>query len=257
MCLTCLAPPTSVLLKGANYPSTPSSPSSTFSSLPRAATHLVLQNEIPLSTTAAYLSHGHSQGLCTIWNPSPLPTAQEVQAWKWEQTDVLIVNQGEGLDLIAALTGREVDEGEKAEDTLAALAGLEQLKTLTWIVMTRGAHGVLASVLLDESTEGERTTVSLAASKPKQVLDTTGAGDTFAGYLVSSLAELHEEKSKAETGPTVPSGGAQPRRRPSSEEEVRRCLQRAGVAAAMAVEVRGAMESIPNREDVQARLEKE
>lgn len=174
---------------------------------------------------------------------------------------MLIVNQGEGLDLIAALTGREVNEEEKAEDTLAALAGLEQLKTLTWIVMTRGAHGVLASVLLDKSPspEGERTTVSLAASKPKQVLDTTGAGDTFAGYLVSSLAELHEEKSKAADGAASEGAGAGagPRRRPSSEEEVRRCLHRAGVAAAMAVEVRGAMESIPKREDVQARLEKE
>lgn len=244
----------SVLLKGANYPPTPSSPSSTFSSLPRPATHLVLQNEIPLSTTAAYLSHGHSQGLSTIWNPSPLPTAEELQSWRWDQTDVLIVNQGEGLDLIAALTGRNVNEGEKAEDTLAALAGLKQLKTLAWVVMTRGAHGVLASVLLEKSAEGEsRTTVALSASKPRQVLDTTGAGDTFAGYLVSALAELHEEKSRAGEGAGAASGGA--RRRPSSEEEVRGCLHRAGVAAAMAVEVRGAMESIPKKEDVQRRLE--
>lgn len=170
-----------------------------------------------------------------------MPSASTLKSWNWSELDVLIVNQGEGLDLITALSGQKRNEDEDALETLRQLADLPQLnKDLTWIVMTRGAHGVAASVLLRDATE--RTVFSLPASKPKQVKDTTGAGDTFAGYLVSSLAKAGN-------------GGANSR--PASEDEVKACLTRAKVAAAMAVEIKGAMESIPSGEQVDERLRAE
>lgn len=186
----------------------------------------------------------------TIWNPSPLPTAEELKAWQWQKLDVLIVNQGEGLDLIAALSGSEGSEDEDAEKTLEKLAALDQLKSLSWIVMTRGAQGVSASVLLQDSQE-QRTTFSVAASKPKKVVDTTGAGDTFAGYLVAALAKTAEDRAKKARGKI------QPRERAESKEEVEACLNRAKVAAAMAVELNGAMESIPSSERVEERMKEQ
>lgn len=231
----------SVLLKGANFPPSDAptaNPPSIFSSLPRAPTHVVLQNEIPLETTRAYQTHAHEAGALTIWNPSPLPDVSTLKAWQWSELDVLIVNQGEGVELIAALSGEKRSEDEDAVKTLEELARLDVLKqNVGWIVMTRGAHGVAASVLLEG--QQERTLFSLPASKPRAVRDTTGAGDTFAGYLVSALAQ------SSASGQTA------------SEDVVKACLTRAKVAAAMAVETKGAMESIPTSEQVDARLREE
>ena len=179
-----------------------------------------------------------------------MPSKSTLTSWNWSELDVLIVNQGEGLDLIAALSGQERSEDEDAVETLKQLAALDQLKThLTWIVMTRGSQGVAASVLLQG--QSERTLFSLAASKPRQVKDTTGAGDTFAGYLVSSLAKAAESKG------TDNQGCLAPRTRPASEDEVVACLSRAKMAAAMAVEIKGAMESIPTEDQVEERLRSE
>lgn len=236
----------SVLLKGANFPPEPISPNKIWSSLPRKPSHVVLQNEIPLSTTAAFQSYANQQGALTIWNPSPLPTADELKSWKWNELDVLIVNQGEGLDLIASLTGEQRDANEDAEATMERLASIPQLGDgLTWIVMTRGAKGVLASVLLDGKQE--RKVYSLSATKPKGVKDTTGAGDTFAGYLVSSLALDAAQGANA----------GQWTKRPSDDDAVKRCLTRAKVAAAMAVETEGAMGSIPSKDEVDERMKAE
>ncbi|CAO1624803.1 unnamed protein product [Parajaminaea phylloscopi] len=223
-----------VLLKGANFPPEPLDPATTFSSLPRKPTHVVLQNEIPLETTAAFQSYANAQGCATVWNPSPLPRPAELKAWKWNELDILIVNQGEGLELIEALSGEKRDAEEDAEATMRSLASLPALgDSLGWIVMTRGAQGVLASVLLQGAAE--RTILSQAASRPEQVVDTTGAGDTFAGYLVSTIAKQQSDaKTSGHKG------------RPADREEAMKCLRRAKVAAAMAVEKHGATESIPD-----------
>lgn len=226
----------SVLLKGANFPSSSDvTPDSISSQLPRPPTHLVLQNEVPLSTTASFQSHARKQwqGCVTVWNPSPLPTRDELRSWKWDELDVLIVNQGEAADLIAALSeGEAGSDKEEPEETMRRLSSIESMRQLPWIVMTLGARGVLASL----KSSGERTLISQPPHKPKQVRDTTGAGDTFAGYLVSSVAML---------------GG---KGLPAEREVVEKCLRRAGVAAAMAVEIKGAMESIPGEERVEQRM---
>lgn len=178
-----------------------------------------------------------------MWNPSPLPSAKELQSWRWDELDILIVNQGEGVELIEALAGQKRSEDEDAEETMRSLASIPALaKSLTWIVMTRGAHGVLASVLLEGSSD-ERKLFSIPASKPERVVDTTGAGDTFAGYLVSTLAGQTAEGSST--------------RRPRNEDEVLQVLTRAKVAAAMAVETQGATESIPDASQVEARMKGE
>lgn len=217
-------------MKGANFHPDQESdePSKVFASLPSPPTHLIVQNEIVLATTKAFLSYAHSPQLetpcTTIFNPSPMLSKEELQGFNWKDVDVLIVNEGEGKDLLQAM-GSDNDDG-KEEDILNALDTLEQLGQVSWIVMTKGAKGVSARVKIDNDNKREHFDV--AAAKPKQVRDTTGAGDTFAGNLVAGLMS----------------------RSSSTPQQV---LQWAALAAAIAVETNGAMESIPSYQDVETR----
>ena len=93
--------------------------------------------------------------------------------------------------------------------------------------MTRGSQGSSAGVILD----GKRTWIDVPASRTTHVVNTTGAGDTYTGYLVAGLMTTDHW--------TI--------------DRVRAVLQRASVAAAMAVEVDGAMDSIPAANEVEAR----
>jgi ribokinase len=149
---------------------------------------------------------------------------EELETFKWKNVDVLIVNEGEGKDLLKAMIreqGADVTSST-SEEVLDGLDSLEQLSHTTWIVMTKGAKGVVARVKQAESEK--RSHFEVPAPKPRQIRDTTGAGDTFAGYLVASLMQQS-----------------------LSPQEV---LQRAAMAATMAVETNGAMESIPRHQDV-------
>lgn len=238
-----------VLLKGANfYPNQQADdPKNVFESCASShtpITHLILQNEIPLETTKAFLSHAHqqSQTRCiSVFNPSPMLAEEEVRKFAWNQVDVLIVNEGEGEDLLKALGANKQDV-----DVLDTLASVSQLKEINYIVMTKGSRGSAAYVRpfkKDKSKESQiqRTRIDVSASKPKQVIDTTGAGDTFAGNLVAGLMRLHDTEEGLETDEKEAMNAA---------KEV---LRWAGAAAAMAVEKNGAMESIPKFKDVQKR----
>lgn len=222
-----------MLLKGANFHPDPiaDDPIKVFDSLPSPPTHLIVQNEIPLHTTKAFLSHAHSSKVktpCfTIFNPSPMLSKEELKEFNWKNVDVLIVNEGEGKDLLEAMGA---GDSSQTKDVLEGLNSLEQLSNTSWIVMTKGAKGVEARVR-EGKDKGDlrRNHFQVPPAKPKQVRDTTGAGDTFAGNLVAGLM-------KQSTSP----------------QEV---LQWAALAAAVAVETNGAMESIPKYEDVASREE--
>lgn len=88
--------------------------------------------------------------------------------------------------------------------------------SVPWMVITRGAEGA--------TWRDERGSFRVAAPKVAAV-DTTGAGDTFAGYLVAGLA-----------------AGQSPRA----------AMERAAKAAALQVTKKGTAEAIPSLSDVQA-----
>ena len=221
----------SVLLKGANFHPDPvaDDPSKVFASLSSPPTHLIVQNEVPLETTKAFLAYAHAvdeQRPCmTVFNPSPMLSKAQLQNFNWKDVDVLIVNEGEGKDLLDAM-------GSKAEtDVLQGLDSLQQLHHTSWIVMTRGGKGVAARVRQD-GKDASRSHFDVPPAKPRQVRDTTGAGDTFAGNLVASL--MRQSASQQASSPLD-------------------VLQWAAMAAAVAVETDGAMESIPRYDEVAKR----
>lgn len=183
------------------------------------ATHLLLQNEIAFRSTITSLERAKSEGLCTIFNPSPMPSPAQIREVPWEKVDWLLINEGEGqalwLSLAAAAdattVGSEVEhahvfgvtpEGEmgrdaavrSAKEVIGRLVGLHEAFGRMNVVYTLGGEGVLAYVpSLKEGGEGlgEECMVYVPAATLRGVeRDTTGAGDCFTGYFVAGLMGL-------------------------------------------------------------------
>ncbi|OCH91184.1 Ribokinase-like protein [Obba rivulosa] len=233
-----------ILHKGANYASLPSSNIPLLSTF----THLLLQNEIPFEETVDYLSGAHGSGVATIFNPSPMLSDQQIQTFPWEKLTWLVVNAGEAEHLHGKLAnisaGPEFETAQKEPSRPAmsttdhAMHLLEllqrQLPLTVNIVCTLGPVGVIA-LLPGLPKPGAATPLHIPAAKLRgPVLDTTGAGDCFTGYLVAGLMELYE------AGASIYSG-----------ENAFRCLRRAVEAAGLCVQRRGAMDSIPLRNEVE------
>jgi ribokinase len=134
-----------------------------------AADLCLVSLEIPLSTATAALETARRVGTPTLLNPAPghpLPTSTLALA------DYLTPNRGEAQALLG---------WERAETPEALLAGLRQ-RCPGGIVLTLGGEGALLA-----AADGDVCRVPAAA--PRQVVDTTGAGDAFNAALAVALAE--------------------------------------------------------------------
>ncbi len=174
----------------------------------RAARVLLLQLETGHAESAALARRASQAGCKVILNASPMPEHGDVDL---EGVDVLIVNQLE-LQQLAARLG--IGEGLPA-----ALALAIARRHAADVVVTLGAAGSLLA-----SPDGSLT---VQAALPVQALDTTGAGDTFAGVLAAAVAE----------------GVA-----------LADAMHAASVAAALACTAAGAQLSQPGREQISACL---
>ena len=127
--------------------------------------------EIPTATVAAFFARGRASGARTILNPAP---AVDVEPSLFALADLIILNETE----LAAFTGRQV------EATAAAGEIVETVNTLRSradqvVCVTLGARGVVAS--------GGRET-HVIDGRQVEAVDTTGAGDCFAGAVAAELA---------------------------------------------------------------------
>lgn len=109
-------------------------------------------------------------GLITIYNPSPVPSAEEVQSVvPWHCVDFLVINEDEAR----ALADRFCEPAHS--DALDALAN--HLSGAIALVMTKGAGGVEA--LVSAGRERFQRVHAPAGTPVGRIIDTTGAGDTF------------------------------------------------------------------------------
>jgi ribokinase len=170
---------------------------------------LLAQLEIPLLAVEAALRRARASGVTTILNATPpLPLDAELL----RLVDVLVVNEHEA----AALAGGSVSSSTDASDAGRAL------RASGWgvVVITLGSEG---AVLVSENGVLHRPAIRV------EVIDTTAAGDAFAGSFAARLA-----------------GGA----------ELADALRWAVAAGALAVTAFGAAPSIPAGSDVQRLLDR-
>lgn len=162
-------------------------------------TYLVLQNEI--SNLDYIVEKAWEKGLLIVLNPSPMDEA--MKALDFGKISWLLVNEMEG----ALITGKQESE--------EILEELYQRYPTTNIVLTLGSKGAVCRC---------QDTLHHQSSFSVEAVDTTGAGDTFTGYLIAGIAE---GKAVAEA------------------------LQLASAASAISVTRTGAASSIPMRAEVE------
>lgn len=172
------------------------------SAAPRDA--LLVQGNLSLESTRAALSGARAGGLATAFNPSPIRDGF-VELLPF--VDLLIVNLHEAQSLSGA------------SDPSVAARVLRRAGA-TAVVVTLGGDGVIA-----EAAEDSFVVPAAAA----EVVDTTGAGDTFAGVLIARWASTRVL-------------------RPAD-------IAAAAEAAAITVGRRGTRSAFPSREELAALIE--
>ena len=162
------------------------------------ARYLLMQNETNLLAETFELAQ--AKGIKIVLNPAPM--TDNIKDLPLAKLDTLIVNQGEAEALCGAA---DIDEMTRQ---MAALA------PQTRVVVTLGGDGAMLLA------NGEVTHIN---SPSVDVVDTTGAGDTFVGYFLAGVAEGMNDHD---------------------------ALQRACLAGSIAVTRQGAITAIPDRSEV-------
>lgn len=179
-----------------------------------AANVLLMQLEIPLPTVAEAAGVARAAGTTVVLNAAPQAPLDERLCGS---IDLLLVNEGEARALAADTSADRPGDGPGG--TAGALdRDLDRLlERVPAVLVTLGPRGALY-----RDRAGAR---HYEPGRPVTIVDTTAAGDTFAGYLAAAFAE----------GRSVPAA-----------------LARANAAAALAVGRRGAVAAVPHRADVDA-----
>jgi ribokinase len=131
---------------------------------------LLLQFEVPMSAILEAVRLANRAGVPVVVNPSPMRAGF---AWGKCRVDTLIVNAGEAQ----AIFGLQI---ARLGARLAVWRGALARKRIARLLITRGSRPTICL------TEKEYFEVATVPVKP---IDTVGAGDAFAGALVTRLAE--------------------------------------------------------------------
>ena len=136
---------------------------------------LLAQGELTPEHSAALPILAERTGARFVLNLAPVTTRDRALI---AAADPLIVNETEAADVLGVPRDLGLDE---VLDGLAAAVGRG---LATSAVVTLGAQGAL---VIEGDGEDERTMV--ASPAVSEVVDTTGAGDAFAGTLATALAQ--------------------------------------------------------------------
>ncbi len=166
------------------------------------ARYLVAQFERPIELIGEAFVVARGLGVQTVLTPAPV---QPVDHALLHLVDILIPNAHEACALAGV-----------AHETDAAIA---LSRTVGLVVMTRGARGALVA--------REGAVIAEVPARKVTAVDTTGAGDTFAGVLVAWLA---------------------------SGAELAAALDAASAAASISVTRPGASTSMPTWDEIDAVL---
>ena len=130
---------------------------------------LLLQLEIPWGLNAKAISLAKAKGKRVILDPAP---AQKLDDRVWQGVDIVTPNESEA----SALTGIDVKDLESAIKAGSWFVG----KGVDSAIVTLGGNGVV--LVQKDHTEH-------FPAPPVTAVDTTAAGDAFAGYLGATLSQ--------------------------------------------------------------------
>ena len=162
---------------------------------------LVLQNEINL--IPSLMQKAKEKGMQIAFTPAPMD--ESVRSYPLEKCDYILLNETEAKALAAGES--DMGGGDLAEALSAKYPGVH-------FVLTLGSKGALLIC------QNERI---FQSAFPVKAVDTTAAGDTFAGFFLQSIA---------------------------AGESAQEALATAAKAAAICVTKRGASPSIPKKEEL-------
>ncbi|CAI4056705.1 putative ribokinase SKDI_03G1030 [Saccharomyces kudriavzevii IFO 1802] len=151
--------------------------------------YVVFQHEIPDPISIIKWLHENRPNFRVVYNPSPFKAMDRED---WELIDLLVVNEIEALQILETIFDYKFVEEIKeriSDDFIGEYRKVCEVlhKTLIdhkkkgTVVMTLGSRGVLFCSYEDPRVQ------FLPAIKDVCVVDTTGAGDTFLGALVTQL----------------------------------------------------------------------
>lgn len=188
--------------------------------------YVVFQHEIPDPISIIQWIHENRPDFQIVYNPSPFKAMPKKD---WELIDVLVVNEIEGLQIVESIFDNKVVEEirERINDNFVGeyrkICELLRKKFINQkkksiVVMTLGSRGVL--YCSHECPEVQ----FLPAIEDISVVDTTGAGDTFLGGLITQLYQ----------GESLPTA-----------------IKFSTLASSLTIQKKGAAESMPVYKDVQ------
>jgi ribokinase len=128
---------------------------------------IILQNEI--NKVPEIIRSASSQGMTVAFNPSPFES--EIVTYPLDLVDILFVNETEGKKMTNSVNPLDI------------LQLIKNLYGINHVVLTLGDRG--AMTLFD----GE---VFKEPAVKVDVIDTTGAGDTFTGYYLAGLNQTND-----------------------------------------------------------------
>jgi ribokinase len=143
------------------------------------------QLELPIPPTIRGIEIAHEAGVPVILNPAPaIPVPKEI----FQKIAYLTPNETEALGLLGEKSTGELDDLEKIADRLMALGAMN-------VVLTLGENGAFV--------KGPCVSRHIPAFHYGPIVETTGAGDAFAGGLAVALAEKKNLESAAVYGCAV------------------------------------------------------
>ncbi|KAJ3009422.1 hypothetical protein HKX48_007939 [Thoreauomyces humboldtii] len=202
---------------------------------------IVLQNEINMDAANHVLKGAREKGLVVVVNPAPCPS-DFVKRINLEHAHILVLNDSEAASIAGQIhsssTAATPSSSDSSSPAEASSSLLKSFPSLRMVVVTLGSKGALVTLRPPTGQTGvvSKRFPALSGVNP---VDTTGAGDTFVGFLVATLV-----KGVQEAGPDAW----------KDSEWVDRALQAGCAAGGMACETEGAMPGIPLWKDVEKRL---
>lgn len=192
---------------------------------------VVFQNEIPGTVdTIKWLKDNRKENTEVVYNPSPY---NNLSAEVIDKVDILVVNEGEALEIAKDILPEEDYESFKEQIQSNEIDGFLKLalqlkakidkSSSNVVVITLGSKGAIFTAPLSSGN----TSKFVQAVKVKDVVDTTGAGDTFMGALLTQV---------------------------SLGQDIQTSVEFAGKASALAIQRNGASDSIPTFEEVNKTL---